>query len=209
MPLDDRLRESLHGAAVEVRPDVELHLARVRQRSRRRAIPASGLVASVAAIAVAVVLLRTLSVDPLAMVASVVGPGGQSTLVSSPEPAGPADALVGTYVVHLEGAAPDGGAALLAGVWEITLGADASLELTPPDTFEASSSLPLDGYVYALRDDRLFTNLFARHFPQGCTGSGTYRWKLVDTHLAVEALDDMCLQRIALLTAESWTRVGE
>ena len=95
------------------------------------------------------------------------------------------------------------------GTGRSTLGADASIVLSPPDTFEAPSTLPLEGYVYALRGDRLFTNLFARHFPQGCTGSGAYRWRLEGTDLTLEAMDDLCLQRIALLTTESWTRVRE
>jgi hypothetical protein len=62
------------------------------------------------------------------------------------------------------------------------------------------------GSVYA---DHLFTNLFARHFQRGCTGSGTYRWGLEDTHLAIEALDDTCLLRIALPTFGNWTRLSE
>ena len=209
MPLDHRLRASLRGAADDVRPDVEHHLARVRQRSRRRSIPASQLLVSVAAIAIVVVLLRGQSLDPLAMIASVFTPGDQVTVASSPEPVDTTDALVGTYDVRLDDAVPDGGAASLAGDWELTLGADSSIVLTPPDTFEAPTTLPLEGYVYALRGDRLFTNLFARHFEQGCSGSGTYRWGLVDTHLTIEVLDDMCLQRIALLTYGSWTRVSE
>ena len=205
MPLDDRLRASLRGAADDVRPDVEHHLARVRQRSRRRSIPASQLLASVASVAVVVILLRSLSLDPLAMVASVVAPGDPVTVASSAEPVDTTDALAGTYEVHLDDTVPDGGAASLAGDWELTLGADSIIVLTPPDTIEAPTTLPLEGYVYALRGDRLFTNLFARHFEQGCLGSGTYRWELVDTHLAFEAVDDMCLQRIALLTYASWT----
>ncbi len=209
MPLDDRLRESLHGAADGVRPDVELHLAQVQQRSRRRPVPLGGLVASVVAVAVAVVLLRTLPLDPLAMVASVMGPGDQATAASSPQPADPADVLVGTYEVRFEAVEASGGAVLLAGDWEITLGADSSIVLTPPDTFESPSALPLDGYVYALRDDRLFTNLFARHFPQGCSGSGTYRWELEEADLKIDVMNDLCLQRIALLTSGSWTRIGE
>ena len=209
MPLDHRLRASLRGAADDVRPDVEHHLARVRQRSRRRSIPASQLLASVAAIAVVVVLLRSQSLDPLAMIASVVAPGDPVTVASSAEPVDTTDALVGTYEVHLEDTVPDGGAASLAGDWQITLGADASIVLSPPDTFEAPSTLPLEGYVYALRGDRLFTNLFARHFQQGCSGSGTYRWGLEDAHLVIEVMDDMCLQRIALLTSRSWTLIRE
>lgn len=209
MPLDDRLRESLRGAADDVRPGVELHLARVRQRSRRRSIPAGGPIASVAAIAIAAVLLRTLSVDPLAMVASVMGPGEPTAVVSSLQPSDPDDALVGTYAARLEDAGPGAGTAPLAGDWEITLGADSRLVVTPPDSFEAPSTLPLEGYVYALRDDRLYTNLFARHFPQGCSGSGTYRWGLEDAHLTIEVMDDMCLQRIALLTSGNWIRRSE
>ena len=207
MPLDDRLRASLRGAADDVRPDVEHHLARVRQRSRRRSIP-SRLLVSVAAIAIVVVLLRSQSLDPLAMVASVFTPGDQTPVASSAEPVGTTDELVGTYEVHLDDTVPDGGAASLAGDWELTLGADSSIVVTPPDTFEAPITLPLEGYVYALRGDRLFTNLFARHFEQGCLGSGTYHWELVDAHLVIETVDDMCLQRIALLTTGSWTRVG-
>ena len=207
MPLDDRLRASLRGAADDVRPDVEHHLARVRQRSRRRSIPASQLLASVASVAVVVILLRSLSLDPLAMVTSIVAPGDQTPVASSPEPVDTTDALVGTYEVHLDDTVRDGGAASLAGDWELTLGADSSIVVTPPDTFEAPITLPLEGYVYALRGDRLFTNLFARHFEQGCLGSGTYRWQLVDAHLVIEAVDDMCLQRIALLTTGNWTRI--
>ncbi len=171
-------------------------------------VPASQLLASVAVIAVLVVLLRSQSLDPLAMVASIVAPGDQATVASSPEPVDTSGELVGTYEVHLDDTVPDGGAASLTGDWELTLGADSSIVLTPPDTFEAPTPLPLEGYVYALRGDRLFTNLFARHFPQGCTGSGTYRWQLVDAHLVIEAVDDMCLQRMALLTSASWTLVS-
>ena len=204
-----RLRESLRGAADDVRPDVEHHLARVRHRSRRRSIPASQFLASVAAVAVVVILLRSLSLDPLAMVASVVAPGDQTPVASSGEPVDTTDELVGTYQVHLDDTVPGGGAASLAGDWEMTLGADASIVLSPPDTFEAPTTLPLEGYVYALRGDRLFTNLFARHFEQGCLGSGTYRWGLEDAHLTIEVMDDMCLQRISLLTSRSLTLVRE
>ena len=201
MPLDHRLRESLRGAADDVRPDVELHLAQVRQRSRRRSIPAGPLVASVTAVALVVVLLRSGSLDPLAM---VVAPGDQTTIASSPAPVERAAELAGTYSVHLDDTVPDGPASALAGDWELTLGTDSSITLTPPDTFDALSTRPLEGYAYAIRGDRLFTNLFSRHFGQGCLGSGAYRWERLDAQLTIEAVDDTCLERIAVLTTASW-----
>ena len=206
MPLDDRLRTSLRGAADDVRPDVEHHLARVRQRSQRTTMAQGGLLVSVAVVALlavaGVVVLRGAVLDPAA-------PGQRATIATSPEPRDQADALAGTYHARLGGLGIDGSAASMAGDWELTLGSDSRISLTPPAGFETPSGSALDGYAYVLRGPSFFTNLFARHFEHSCVGSGTYRWELVDAQLAISAVDDLCLPRIAVLTTEPWTRTGD
>ena len=212
MPLDDRVRGALRAAADDVRPDVEHHLALVRQRSQRAARHTGGFVASVAAVAVVavaiVVVLRGTALDPAAII-DPAAPSQPVAAVISPEARDQADVLAGTYHARLDGHGSEESAASMAGDWELTLGSDARISLTPPAGFETPSGSPLDGYVYVLRGQSFFTNLFTRHFEYSCVGSGAYRWELVDARLTIAAVDDLCLPRIAVLTTESWTRTGD
>lgn len=212
MPLDDRLRGSLRGAADDVRPDVEHHLAVVRQRSQRAVMPQGSLLASVVVIAVVavalVVTLRATGLDPAATV-DPAAPSHAAAFTASPETSEQADVLAGRYLMRLEARGSDASASSMAGDWELDLGTDLRILLTPPAGFETPSGSSLDGYVYVLRGQQLFTNLFARHFEHSCVGSGSYRWELVDARLTITAIDDLCLPRVALLTTEGWTRTGE
>jgi hypothetical protein len=215
MPIDDRLRDSLRDAADDVRPDVEHHLALVRQRSQSAARRPGGLVTSVAAIAAMAVLAVAFAAllrggaQDLTAIIDPAAPSQPATLATSPEPRDQADVLAGTYHARLGGLGVDGSAASMAGDWELTLGTDARVSLTPPAGFETPSGSPLEGYVYVLRGQSFFTNLFARHFEHSCVGSGAYRWELEGTRLTITAVDDLCLPRMVVLTTESWTRTDD
>jgi hypothetical protein len=209
MPLDDRLRHGLHAEAAGIEPDVERHLERVRGRSRHMTAPVGRLaVAGIVAIAV-VAVVRISSVDPVSVVMSMFEPAPTIAPVVSDDPVDPSDPLAGTYRLHLDDTDAVVAESGMAGDWEVTLAANSAITLTAPDGYSAALEESVTGYVYAIRDDRLYTNLFARHLAQGCAGSGTYRWHFTDGRLALEGIEDMCLARLALLASQPWTPVTE
>jgi hypothetical protein len=207
MPLDDRLRDALHSSASSVEPDVEHHLERVRGRSGRRGTaPVATLALAAVAVIAVIVGVREGVLDS---VAALLAPARTSGPGASSGPAADSDVLVGTFRVTLDGRDPTIASNEMVGTWELTLRADSGVSISAPDTFGARLGRSLTGAVYALRDDRLYTNLFARQLGHDCAGSGAYRWELVDDRLILEVSDDLCLPRVALLTSNAWSRIPD
>jgi hypothetical protein len=200
MPLDRRLRDALHAEAATVEPDVEHRLGAVVGRTVRRSPRALGALAGATAVlAFLVVVIPTVPADPLAVFQSP-----QATPTSEPS-ADPADRLVGMYRASVAGSDADGLG--LSGEWMLTLGADSTVAAIAPPRFATTSDAPLDGYLYAIRGDELYINLFARHLERSCVASGSYRWQLTDGRLTLEVGSDPCAARVALLTSRPWERL--
>jgi hypothetical protein len=201
MPLDGRLRDALYAEAATVEPDVERRLGVVVGRTERRSSRALGALATAAvALVILVVVVRTVPVDPLAVFQS---PAATPTISIPPADAG--DRLVGTYRASFD--VGDLARSDLTGEWTLILGADSSVAAIAPPGFSATSDAPLDGYLYAIRDDELYINLFARHLERSCVASGSYRWQVADGRLTLEVEADPCEPRAALLTSRSWERL--
>ena len=81
--------------------------------------------------------------------------------------------------------------------------------VVPPDAFVAAHGAPSGADVYAIEGDLLYTNLFARQLGPDCAGSGTYRWRIEASRLSFEKVDDLCPQRVAVLTGHGWARLDE
>jgi hypothetical protein len=198
--MDDRLRSGLHEVVADFEPDVERHLSIVTRRSRRRSRPLPAAVLALVGATSALALVLVYGPGELAEPAASVTPA------SSQSPVDPADALVGTYRVHLDDRmqVPDPS---LVGDWELAFDTDSRVALTGPPSFVSSAEAPLGGYAYAIRGDSMSTNLLTRQLGHECAGPGSYRWLEEDGRLTFETIDDMCPQRVTILTTRDWTRV--
>jgi hypothetical protein len=150
--------------------------------------------------------LAVIGTGSLAPLGELVGlrepqPAGAPDVLT--DPADPADALAGEYAAHAAGteAWPT-----LSGDWTLTLGRDSSLALGAPAAFVEPPGAQTSGYIYASRGDLFFTNLFTRASERGCSGPGRYRWALANGRLSLELVEDPCVLRATLLTAQPWTR---
>jgi hypothetical protein len=210
MPLDDRLRDALRSEASTVAPDLERRLdAVVRSRDRRRPTRAFQLAAAAVGVLLLAVVVRSGPVDPIAGLRSLLSSSVEEAPGSTPAPTSTAETIVGSYVVRIASSDPAVASLGMAGQWELALASDSTITIVAPDGFATRSGEPLSGYIYAIRDDELHTNLFARHLGRSCVGSGAYRWHLDAGQLALERIDDPCAARDALLTSTPWQRIPE
>jgi hypothetical protein len=208
MPLDDRLRQVLDEEAAGIEPDVERQLALVRGRARQRGMPARRLVLAVAAMTAVVLFAWGAAIDPMGVLDPVREPSSVSAPGASTTPLVGEAPLVGTYRATL--AETDGTVdRSIVGDWELTFHPASHLAVVPPDTFVAAHQPSSGADVYAIDGDLLYTNLFARQLGPDCASAGTYRWHVETERLTLEKVDDMCRQRVAVLTGREWARLGE
>lgn len=192
MPLDDRLKDSMHRSSLIVDPDVRRDLSTVRRKAHRAVIRQR--------------ITNTILVVAVVAAAVYLGPGIVDVIRNQrrvpADPAPPAQ-LTGSYRADLS----DGEAALqtagLAGPWTITLNGDGSIVWNPPPGARIEEFLPRDTYQVA--GSSIVTNLFARSLCQG-SGVGTYSWTLSGGVLGFVAVSDPCELRRAILTSASWDR---
>lgn len=200
MPLDDRLRDAIEEEAATFQPDVEEHLRRVRARSRSPQHMLRAPLAAAAVLILAVVALRITDFDPRAMGPFV----GAQPPVASPSPRA---GIAGTFRASLDAELAVDGARSFVGDWVLTLGSDSTVVLVPPATFDGPGRR-FEGVV-AVVGDQIFTTLFAGDLSQACAGDGAYRWTLTSDRLLLDEDDDMCPERIRVLTSAPWIRVAE
>ncbi len=200
MPLDDRLRDAIERDAATFQPDVEEHLRRVRARSKSPQRMLRAPLAAAAVLILAVLALRVMDVDPRA-----IGPFiGLQPPVSSPSPRA---GIEGTFRARLDAEPSVGGPRSLVGEWVLTLGTDSTVALVPPATFD-SEVRRFEG-VFAVIGDEIVTTLFVADLSQACAADGAYRWSLTGDRLLLDKIDDMCPERIAVLSGAPWIRVAE
>jgi hypothetical protein len=199
MPLEPRLRDGLQRAAEQVHPDVEGSLESVRRRADRSSSAVGGLAVAAALVVALVFVVQGLgSPGPQ-------GPGTSASPAASGAAPPPGLPLQGTsWEVTLSDADPEAAALGMAGTWRLLLGADATVELTPPAGFRAPSGQPPTRYIHAVDEGSLTTNLFGRDFGASCAGAGTYRWRIDGDQLTLSG-EDTCPARVALLTSATWT----
>lgn len=202
MPIDDRLRDALEDEAGMLRPDVEEHLRRVRGRSASSARRLRTPMAAALVLLVSVAGLRLANVDPRALVGPLVG---QDPPAVSPSPR---DRIAGTYQAIVEGEDATVGARSFTGEWGLVFGADSSVSVMPPPGFDGGTA-GLAMRVYAVTGEQLVTTLFASDFSRACASVGRYRWTLQGDRLRLYTADDMCRERVAVLTSAEWLRVTE
>jgi hypothetical protein len=201
--MDDRLRSGLREDVSGIEPDVEQHLAAVKRSVAPRSLPTSGLVVVAVAFA-AIAFIGTGAFRPVAELVGLLEPQPAVVPEAPTDADEPAAALDGVYSAGADGTEEW---PTLAGDWTLSLGADSSLALRAPAAFIESTDAQTSGYVYGLRGDLLFTNLFTRGPARGCAGPGTYRWALTGDRLSFELVEDTCILRTLLLTGQPWRRI--
>lgn len=184
MSVDDRLRAGLAAnAELGLDPDVEQHLARVMERSRRRrALRWVTLASGVAVAGTAVALAVT------------VGWGADDR---SPRPATTSTQAAPGRYAGLVGALP--GAPDASGRWTLYLDGGGRLTVTAPP----GSTRDLSGTQGVLAGDRLRTTLFQHDLCQG-QPAGTYTVERSAERLALVRLVDPCTARSTLLGTTTW-----
>ena len=217
MAFDRRVRDELRGEVERTRPDLDRHLAIVRDRSRdvgastgpfRRA--ATAMVATVQVLAVAtlaavialVIVLRV--IPPLPPAGGLGGPSPSilSTAPSASEAPSPPDfpAIAGTYSTTLSASNLAVSRDRLAGTWTFTLQRNGTMLLVPPQTFPDAAN-GISGVSFSLDGDRFRSDLF---FSDYCQSVGTYRWVLSGARLTLTADGDTCAIRTTLLSTLPW-----
>jgi hypothetical protein len=199
MSIEDRLRSGLARNAAGFEPDVESTLERVvsrtRRRSRRRWV-AVGFAAAAAAAAAVVGLV--LVQRPRDEVRTATEPE-QSTEGTRP--------VVQTLTGKFEATVDDGAGVELpfdiGGRWVIELETDGSMHVTAPATYTGVVSTPL----FQVTAEQFRTSLFEQDL---CSGQplGAYRWELTGSTLRFTEVDDPCDGRVAVLTAQEWSRIS-
>jgi hypothetical protein len=206
MPLDRRLRDELARAAAAVEPDVGARLEAVTRRASRRSGAGGRVVLSAVAVVVVLVLVRFAGVGPHLELAPGAAPSpgsGASAIPSSS--ASLRDGVTGTWTVTLPAAEPGVGTLGMVGDWTMRLGADSTVELSPPEGFDPPSGGDLGRYAYAVTGSSLVTNLFTRDFSASCAGSGRYTWTADHLVLRLSVTADTCEPRRVLLTTRAWS----
>jgi hypothetical protein len=208
MPLDDRLRQVLDDEAAGIEPDVDLQLALVRGRVRQRGMPARRLIVAVAAMTAVVLFAWGAAIDPMGVLDPVREPPSVSAPGASATPLVGEAPLVGTYRATLD-EADDTVDHSIVGDWELTFEQTSRLQFVAPEAFVAAQATSPRADVYAIDGELLYTNLFARQLGQDCASAGTYRWQVEAERLTLAKVDDMCRQRVAVLTSHGWARLDE
>jgi len=191
MSFEQKLRDALASAAIDVAPDVERSLHRLTSRHRRRlrirrtalAATVAGLVAVVPALAV----LRANTAD-------------KDRLVQSPNAM--AD-LAGSYQTVITEADSGGVQPPLTGLWHLRLRSDGTVSLASPSSFPAGSS---EGLTFTADSDTFRTEMFAGQF---CDEAGTYTWRRTEEQLVLDVIDDPCQLRRTLLASGPWTSIPD
>jgi hypothetical protein len=192
MSFDQKVRDALVSAAVDVAPDVERSLHRLTSRHRRRlrirrialAATVAGLVALVPALAV--LLSNTADNDRLVQ-----------------SPTAMAD-LSGSYQAVITEADNGGVQPPLTGLWRLRLRSDGTVSLSAPSSFPAGYSS--EGPAFTADSDTLRTEIFAGQF---CEEPGTYTWRRTEEQLVLEVVDDPCQLRRTLLASTPWTSIPD
>ena len=200
MSLDRRLRDQFDQEAARIEPQAARHLTTIEGRARRRHSQVNVAALTLAAVAIAIVVL--LRVGASLENGPAVG--------ASPHPAVPAtaadsasyDAVVGTYTVTLPASDPAVQSAGVPGSWKMVLHPSGVLDLQPPSGFHLGETSP-SGVSYSLAGDRFRTNLF---FNEVCNSIGTYTWHLDAGSLVLVVVGDTCLERRTLLATGTWAR---
>ena len=187
MSVDERLRIGLARNAQSCDPDVELLLEAALARGRRdRRLRWAGITAGVVAAACTALVLAL----------SLGWPSDRAPLVPA-ERATSTAALQGRYAadVPAQPSTPS-----VAGRWALEFKTQGVLAVTAPPAYPGVVS----GVLYAVVGEELRTDLFSQDL---CAGQplGRYAMTRSGTRLTLTPTVDPCPQRVAVLTAASWT----
>jgi hypothetical protein len=197
MPLDERMRETLHRVGASIEPDIERALRRTTERFGGRGVaPSLAWVAAAGAVVLVVAIIVRGSLGTDLGVGSSPDTGSPTPSASSRPSYG---SIAGTYRVDLEPGDPSVLELGLAGRWTMTLQATGAIDLGPPASFAGSRA---EGHTFALGGDSLRTDLYYNDY---CDSVGTYRWARAGEELVLTPIDDGCDIRVALLSTHPWS----
>jgi hypothetical protein len=193
MPLDRRLREGMSRLTADVDPDVDRILqTSVRVARRRIIVRRASVVLQAAAVLALVVVAGPRLLDMLST---------SGTPADRPTPShvdGP-QAIAGTYPIEVSGGPAVVDDQGLAGTWTLQLQEDGSIDVTAPASFAGS----VQGYSFDVDGNVLRTDAFVNDLCNEAQGAGvpvgTYRWELIGRDLVLDATDDACPGRVAIL----------
>ena len=191
MSFEQKLRDALASAAVDVAPDVERSLHGLTSRHRRRLrIRRTALAAAVAGLVAVVPVLAVLRAST----------ADKDRLVQSPTAM--AD-LAGSYQAVITEADGGGVQPPLTGLWHLRLRSDGTGSLAAPSSFPAGS---WEGLTFTADSDTFRTEMFAGEY---CEEAGTYAWRQTEDQLILDVVDDPCQLRRTLLTSGPWTAIRD
>lgn len=192
MSFEQKLRDALVSAAVDVTPDVERSLHRLTSRHRRQLrIRRTALAATVAGVVALVPALAVL----------LANTADKDRLVQSPTAM---QELTGSYQAVITEANGGGVQPPLTGLWRLRLRSDGTVTLSTPSSFPAGHSSQELGFT--ADSDTFRTEIFAEEF---CEEAGTYTWRRTEAQLVLDVVDDPCQLRRTLLASTPWTSIPD
>jgi hypothetical protein len=200
MSLDRRLRDEFVKEAARIEPQAARHLSTIEARARRHHSQVNVATLTLAAVAIAIVVL--LRVGTSSENGPAAGGSPHPTIPSTAADSASYDAVAGTYTVTLPASDPAVQSAGVPGSWTMVLHPSGVLDLEPPSGFGLGATSP-SGVSYSLAGDRFRTNLF---FNEVCNSIGTYTWHLDAGSLLLVVVDDTCSERRTLLGTGPWAR---
>jgi hypothetical protein len=192
MSFEQKLRDALVSAAVDVAPDVERSLHRLTSRHRRRLrIRRIALAATVAGLVAVVPVLAVLLSNTV----------DKDRLVQSPTAMAE---LAGSYQAVITEEDNGGVQPQLTGLWHLRLRSDGTVTLAAPSSFPAAYSS--EGPAFTADSDTFRTEMFAGEY---CEKPGTYTWQRTEDQLILDVVDDPCQLRRTLLASSPWTSIPD
>ena len=190
MSIERRIREGFEQNAADLHPQVEVMLATVVSRTRRRVL--LHRVSSVVAVAVVVVAAVTFgprALDGLRSLRRVAPANSLHPSVTIPA----FDQMAGMYSTTVKAKG------VTAGVWTMQLRTDGTMVISAPQSYPGAVS----GFQFDLWGDRFRTNAFIGDLCSGLA-PGLYRWQRAGGELMLTPIQDDCAARVGVFSSHPW-----